>query len=353
MRIIRKLLAAGQVYPENIRYNEGTDTVQFSPDDGTTWVDSPQNDPRQTTHYPPPDTADPRCDAAARMSALLQEQEAFHESQLQAGAFGAEVATLILLLLAFIPLIGVLTAVIIGAYLQLVTFGYAAVHAAFDGFDWSALTCTLYCHIETDGRMTASTYAAFLDDLDADYTANQAFVIHRILDYLGYGGLNDTASVRAESGDCDGCNTCGWCWQNDWAANLDDFFRARVNPTGGSLMSQYVGASGWQGVVSNSLWQNQIRYAFPSARTISYVSVETASMASVRLFAYTNDSDAGITQIAVMTNEGSGVFSWSGSQSVNGVMLVADNAPASAQGTVFVTGEFHGFGDNPFGEDNC
>ena len=69
MELVRKRLSAAELIPPNIRYNPDTDQVQFSPDGGVTWFDTPSADPRHSDvfRYPPLETADPRCDAAANM----------------------------------------------------------------------------------------------------------------------------------------------------------------------------------------------------------------------------------------------------------------------------------------------
>lgn len=247
MEIIRKRLEAAQVYPANLRYDEATDTVQYSPDGGETWIDSPENDPRQVNHYPPIDTADPRCDAAARMVALIQQLEAQLEASLLASAFGAEVATLILLILAFIPLIGVLTAVIIGLYAQLVPLGYAAVHAAFDGFDWDDLTCKIYAALGVNGVMNENGLAQLQAGI-ASYTSNQQTVLLGILSIVGFGGLNDAASTRGETGDCSACpttwqhtiygeDTAYWNWLYDYFYRCDNGQASGVGGQYGTLVT--------------------------------------------------------------------------------------------------------------------
>src|SRR5512147_777857 len=73
MDIIRKELSTSAFYPAFLRYDEATDTVQSTPDNGATWVDAPGSDPRRQTSFPPPETDHPQCDAAARMVAHMQE----------------------------------------------------------------------------------------------------------------------------------------------------------------------------------------------------------------------------------------------------------------------------------------
>jgi len=72
MEVIRKELAPLLVYAFPTRYNEDTDTVEMSPDGGTSWQPFPDGDPRLNNHILPAETDDPRCDAAARISAGTQ-----------------------------------------------------------------------------------------------------------------------------------------------------------------------------------------------------------------------------------------------------------------------------------------
>lgn len=215
MRIIRKELATAQVYPDNLRYDETNDVVQYSPDGGTTWIDDPGSDPRLHNAYPPPDTDDPRCDAAARMTGLLIDYEQQLEDLAQAGAATAEIATAILLFLAFIPLIGVLTAVFVGISLQVVTVGYAALHAAFLGFDWSAIQCQLYQQVDNLGNITDGGYEAFYAWMESNYTGTVLSFLELMLSSLGRAGLNDAAATRGETGDCSSICS-GYCYEWDF-----------------------------------------------------------------------------------------------------------------------------------------
>ena len=150
MDIIRKELAAGQLYPIDLRYNDATDAVQYTPDGGTTWIDSPQNDPRLNNHYPPPATDDPQCDGAARMTGLLYDYAISIDNYLQAGAAVAEITTATLILLSFIPVIGVLTALIAGTILPVcrIRLRRVSYRLYWTGLFGTALSALLLCQPE-------------------------------------------------------------------------------------------------------------------------------------------------------------------------------------------------------------
>lgn len=207
MDIVRKQLSGQEIVPAFIRYNDGTGVVQTTPDNGATWVDSPQSDPRNTNAFPPLTGATARCDASERMTALVQGLITDIDAKLQAGAAAAEIASLILLVLAFIPLIGIFAAFIGAIASQYVVVGYAAFHAAFSGFDWTAFKCELYALIDAQGRLNASTFAQFQTWVTDTYSSPLDTILNALLSTLGYGGLNDAAATRGETGSCASCSS--------------------------------------------------------------------------------------------------------------------------------------------------
>lgn len=243
MDIVRKELTTNDLFPANLRYDSATDSVQITPDGGTTWLDSPENDPRLKDAYPPLTGASARCDAAHRMQLQLYETWAQIDTAMQAGAATAELAALTVLLLAFIPLIGILTAVIVAIYAQFVAVGYAGVHTAFTGFNWTNIECKLFCLINEDGRLTAAALGQFKDYILATYGSPADTLMNAVLDMLGTGGLNDAAAARTETGDCDACTQCTWQYDihaDDaglWTWNYHSPYECNGNPTGGAILA--------------------------------------------------------------------------------------------------------------------
>ena len=70
-------------------------------------------------------------------------------------------------------------------------------------------------------RSPIENFDAFYASLADTYSGDQLLILQQMLFDLGHGGLNDAAGVRAETGDCVGCDTCTWCKVFDFA--LDDY----------------------------------------------------------------------------------------------------------------------------------
>lgn len=243
MDIVRKELSTSDIFPANLRYDGTSDSVQITPDGGTTWEDSPENDPRIKDAYPPLSGASARCDAAHRMQLQLYDTWAQIDSAMQAGAAAAEIGALLVLLLAFIPLIGILIAVVSALAAQFVAVGYAAEHTAFTSFNWTNIECKLYCLMSTEGRLTPDALAQFKDYILATYGSPADTLMNAVLDMLGTGGLNDAAATRTETGDCDACAECTWSHDihaDDaglWSWNYHSPYECNGNQTGGAILA--------------------------------------------------------------------------------------------------------------------
>jgi hypothetical protein len=209
MKIIRKQLSQTDLLPPGTRYDEPTDTVQTW--DGTSWIDTPERDPRNNDSFPPPATADPQCDGAARMSAFLQDIVSGIISGVDAGKSDAELALVVLGVLVFIPFIDLLYILIASLVGALIIVGSTWLHDAFDTFVWDDLTCLIYCRLNENGFITDTQLEGLRADISAEFGVDPASVLLDILIFVGRGGLNDAAAIRSETGDCSGCTDCLVC----------------------------------------------------------------------------------------------------------------------------------------------
>jgi len=231
MKVVRKQLSPGEFSPTNQRYNSETDTVEFSPDGGTTWVPMPSLDPRHSTAFLyPPLGEDVRCDAAANMVKWIKDFLDQTADLLCAGAEAFAVAN------AAIPLYelisgGSLTllALITEIAGTLTGIGCTALTAAFDESTYAALLCCFYCNIENDGQVTADDLTAVEDQVTSDLVTTAALVVNAILFLQGEVGLSNAGTIGAQTGDCDACDceTTLCVGFND--GDIYDFF---TNPVG-------------------------------------------------------------------------------------------------------------------------
>lgn len=236
--LFNEACSTGGDCPFDLRYDDATDAVQVSVDGGETWIDAPEFDPRQVNAFSPPDTADPRCDGAARMVAMLQGAV----TALIDGVDNADPATTladtVLEFLYWIPGVDLLVALLVVILQALIALGASTLHTAFDSFDWNALTCELYCYVGDDGYITDVQLSAWYAYIAANYSATQNTVLSALIGFVGRGGMNDAAALREDEGDCESCTSCAWDIHValDWAWGIGTYESA---PGSGCAIGSY------------------------------------------------------------------------------------------------------------------
>jgi hypothetical protein len=246
MSLIRKQLTSDEFSPPNVRYDEGTDEVQVSPDGGTTWVDTPELDPRhsEAARLPALTGSDKQCRAAAGMTNLVRQLV----DERIASANTVVFAGSIIGIAAFIPGFNVLWALVV----TLATFGFTIaieiLEAAFTEGVYDQIRCIFFCNIDDEGQMSASQFIdcyAQMAELDA---IAQSWVESIMLTF-GEVGLSDAGVSLEEAADCDECECLGdWGIEFDFADQQWGFVPSA--PYGGYM--QWVSGSGFQSLVPDS-----------------------------------------------------------------------------------------------------
>lgn len=204
MRIIRGKLAPQQTGQYPARYDVATEAYQVYVDG--VWTDAPADDPRNQSVAPPLDTADPRCDAAARMAAWVNEIVQTAADQLEAGATGFTLFTGIWFLVGLFTGIWALFAALWNAVVAvLAAAGYTDLRDVFDATYLETLTCRFYAVLPANGVLTQAGLAQLQADVAANDPATASNVINAIASFAGIGLLNGMASIRTETGDCVAC----------------------------------------------------------------------------------------------------------------------------------------------------
>src|SRR5919108_1150916 len=202
MPIIRKKLDPNTVYPDDLRYNENTDTVQTNVNGQ--WVDNPEADPRNQTTYPPRNTANPRCDGARSVADALSNQIMEILTAIDNASTAYTIAGLILGLLAFGPF-GIFIGIALFLADQMLAAGSTAIEAALPPSAFDTLTCILYCRMDANGRLKTGQLPATMGDVDAQIGGFGAIILNGFLSLAGEGGINNLASLGTSSGSCGGC----------------------------------------------------------------------------------------------------------------------------------------------------
>lgn len=264
MRIIRKELAAAQLYPDNLRYDSATDTVQYSPDGGTTWIDSPQSDPRNAqTLAPRPGVASP-CDNAAAIIAVLQQLETAIVAQLTAGTGALALGTGIVAIIAlFVPYISLLYLLISTFATSLVALGAGAIDAAFTPTVWHDLECLIFDFLESGVPVSDTSLGLLEAQVTAQFDVVVAAVINGVLELMGGGGVNTIMSAASADAGCSDCQACAGTYDLAFApygGGLAQFSHGQTF----SAFGEWVAGTGWQAVASGGWGNLTLRFYCPA-----------------------------------------------------------------------------------------
>lgn len=206
MPIIRKQLKPSDVYPENIRYNPDTDTVQSLVNGD--WVDNPDADPRKQTTFPPRITSSPDCDAAQSVSDAIKNQIDQTIDAVNNAKTAFTIAGLILGLFTF-GVFDIFVAIALAIANAMIDAGGTALAAALSPSTFDTFTCILACHFTTGGRLEEGGIAAIEADVSEQIGGLGATILNAIVSLAGEGGINNLAAIGTSTGDCSDCDTCG------------------------------------------------------------------------------------------------------------------------------------------------
>ena len=154
LQVIRKRLDPDEVYPSNMRYDATCNCIQTTYDGGTTWVDTPYDDPRTSPVFarPPRGTGGVSCDAAANMVQWIHDFIDMVEEVLFVG--GLVISAVNGLLKLFDVLSGgwaILIDAIITAAGYTFDVGYSGLLLAFTSTTYDDLLCIFACGLAPMG----------------------------------------------------------------------------------------------------------------------------------------------------------------------------------------------------------
>jgi hypothetical protein len=360
MQLIRKRLDQAEITPSNLRWNSDCDCVQQTPDNGSTWVDSPGQDPRTSTIFQVPARTggDPKCDSATQMRDRVKNMlDAIITSSDILQAINSVVAVIAIFFLDF----GIIIEAIWGIISAVFAIGTTTLNAALTSDVYDALLCIFYCRIGTDGSVTSDQYDSIVSDVNAQFDTVAAFAITQMLASIGFVGLSNAGALGEVTGDCSAC-ACGWCFEVDLTADDGGFTAAT-----GSY------SAGWnQGFVNGAGCSTDATYTYlDMARTLPagtytkiyfVIELEKGTICETN----TNSMHAAVTGGTLLESvtantqpDGTHNFTWTGSMvDPAGIHLVwvCGEQPGTSNpgGTVKATKvHYEGTGDNPFGSDNC
>jgi hypothetical protein len=240
MPIIRRKLDPNTVYPEGIRYNPDTDTVQSNI--GGTWVDNPAADPRKQTTFPPRITSSPACDAGRSVADALKNQINGIIDAIANAKTAFTIAGIILSLFTF-GVFGIFISIALGIADAMIGAGSTALLAALPDSVFDTLACILYCQFNSGGRLKAGGLAQAMSDVNDQIGGLGATIINAMLSLAGEGGVNNLASLGTSTGDCSECG-CGWCYYFDFSLTDGDWIATSDFP-----LTTWTTGVGWVGAL--------------------------------------------------------------------------------------------------------
>lgn len=352
MPIIRKKLIPDEVYPSNLRYDEGTDTVQTNVNGD--WVDSPENDPRHQTTFPPHVTADTACDAAQSVVDALKGQISGITDAIDNASTLFTIAGIILSIFTF-GAFGVFISLALTIADGMIGYGSAAIEAALTPAVWEQFKCILYCAMDSNGRLDETGLAEVKAQVTAEIGGIAAIMINQMLQLAGYGGVNNLGALGESTGDCGECGCVEeWCYDfdftiSDWSSFVTVTYGTWVGGMG------YVGVSyGTGGGISGMVFD----FDLAQVRGMSIQHTASGYGGYQKLAVWENTPSPGASHTLVSTPEamnGINIVSQYDSLDIenlaNKVTLYVDGAGSSNATIHHVT--FWGTGVNPFGDNNC
>lgn len=336
MPIIRRKLAASDVYPDDIRYNEMTGTVQRNVNG--VWEDAPESDPRQQTTLPPRLTADTRCDAAASVADALANQISEILTAIDNAGTAFTIAGIILSLLSF-GVFAIFVSIALAIADAMLGYGTAAIEAALPPSAFDALKCILECHMDGQGRLKEGELPAVQSEVTTQIGGIGASIINSMLSLAGEGGINNLASLGTSTGDCSACG-CEDVWCYEWNFLTDD---------GGftAAFGTWSFGVGWTGTTAGT-----------GKSIVLTLAIATTTFTHVEITLDYNPRGNALVKVGAVntvnfSNVLDGTYSWDGSATDNDI-TVNPSSGVSQGNSVILTGMLmRGTGANPFGSDNC
>lgn len=359
MQIIRGRLNSADVINPTLRYNEDTDTVQYTPDGGATWVDDPGDDPRHGAKFAKPlkTTGDVRCDSSASMVAWVRNFIEYETSILTLGAGVTAVGNALLTLLTPIAPYALLFKVIFGVADTLFSFGSTALASAFTDETYDLMLCCFYCNIETDGTVTPGDLEDVQAQVSSDLNTTAAIVLNAILSLQGEMGVQNAGTLYDVAGDCGDCD-CQWTYT--WYFKISDGGWSFVD-YGGDVGGTWQDGAGFLAVANGA---NAYGFVYETTQTSPAFDIPSGSKITEIIIYTEHDGNSAGAHLEMWagTSRTNGLAStpvyyanhWTATQSCEGERDGAVSAARLNFGVFWIGAAYHveqyvvkGFGDPP------
>lgn len=328
---------------------------QTSVDDGATWQDNTDDDPRNqgTTSPPLPGSGDgTRCAAADN---VRDQYAAMRDQLISLLTAGTTIIAIVAGIAGFIGVVlglsGAATGIgvlLIGMAAALLSLTPEAVAAAIDDTALHDFRCLVFCRMQPNGQLTYGDWQNLLSDIDSAFSGFALTFFKSITQSMGYIGISNAGTMGVSTAsDCDDCDCPGpWCYTFDFT--LTDGGWVSFAQCGD--VTNWLTGVGWKGGCNSCAY-------FDTSIEITFTGTLTDISFNSYLDAGSIDPDTAIIRngtsllseggsVGVSTHHISGL--WTGS---NHLQLFANCQCSTFTEILSVT--LKGTGVNPFGDDNC
>jgi len=215
--IIRRLMMAccDSEFGVIFRWTEDG-VLQKSTDDGATWEDAPEDDPRNSSPVFPPVAGDPspdkKCIAANSVKTLIKEQVGDQlTDDMSRYTLGQVISDWVNTLLQSSNPFDAIIQIVTNQILALVI---ATLRPALTDDVYNELECCVYCNMADDLSFDDAQWAAVRTCITSNISGIAGVFLEHLIYLIGKVGLTNLArSQAATDGDCSGC--CPDC-STDW-----------------------------------------------------------------------------------------------------------------------------------------
>jgi len=243
--VVRKFLSPDEISPPTVRYSGDPPVFQTTDDGGSTWVDSPETDPR----YNPANILPPltpytgiECDGAARLTAQLKDTLDIFIATGDAAQFATQVVAIIVFPFG---LAGWFLDLLVLVANVLIDIGQADIEAAFTTGVYDDIQCIFSCYVDGTGQITQSALDSAYEDIKAAHAGVVASTIDELRFLYGDVAMDNAIVSRTETGDCSGCDPCGWFVEFDFSGGNTDNFKLWIDSSfvyGGYTGDKFIAA---------------------------------------------------------------------------------------------------------------
>jgi len=241
--IVRKSLSDSEITPANLRYNTGSGTVQRTLDGGSTWIDSPTDDPR----YNPIGKKTPRTGSSIPCYSAINAVH-YLKAQVDTAINGTSEAVAIIdgiaVLASFFPEIGLAVDFFAAVVAAVLTLGQSTVNTAMSTTVYDTLRDIIACNISPDGSVNHTQLLRIEAQVTALIGGTASTVINLMLTSWGEVGLQNAAATGSLTGTCSGTGCKHYLYLD---FTIDQHGGQGANVFCGVLISrgEYIPGYGW------------------------------------------------------------------------------------------------------------